>query len=102
MNIYVSNISFSADEEDLELAFSEFGAVSSVKIVIDRETGKSRGFGFVEMDDEDEALNAIESLNGFELLGRELVVRKANPPKSGGGGGGGQGYQNKRGGKNKY
>ena len=98
MNIYVSNISFSAEEEDLELAFAEFGVVSSVKIIQDRDTGKSRGFGFVEMDDDDEAQNAIDSLNGFELLGRELVVRKANPPKGGGGGG----YQNKGGRRNKY
>ncbi len=98
MNIYVSNISFSAEEEDLELAFSEYGTVDSVKIIMDRETGKSRGFGFVEMDDEDEGQNAIDALNGIEFMGRELVVRKAYPKKNGQG----QGGPRNKGGKNRY
>lgn len=81
MNIYVSNISFSLDEEDLEKAFAEFGSVSSVKIIVDKFTGKSRGFGFVEMDDDNEAKNAIKQLNGSDLGGRELQVKEALPKK---------------------
>lgn len=79
MNIYVSNIPFSIDEEGLEQTFSDFGKVSSVKIITDKFTGKSRGFGFVEMEDDDEAQNAIEALNETELNGRALQVKKALP-----------------------
>lgn len=79
MNIYVSNISFSLDEEDLSQAFAEYGGVSSVKIIVDKFTGKSRGFGFVEMDNDAEAKNAIKNLDGFELGGRELQVKEARP-----------------------
>jgi RNA recognition motif-containing protein len=95
MNIYVSNISFSMTEGDLQQAFEEFGEVSSVKIITDKFTGKSKGFGFVEMDNDAEAETAIEQLNGTQLGGRELQVKKALPKKENGGGGyggGGGGY----------
>lgn len=106
MNIYVSNISFSLTEGDLQDAFAEFGEVSSVKIITDKFTGKSKGFGFVEMDNDNEASNAIDQLNGAELGGRELQVKKALPKKegtggggySGGGSGGGNRYGSDRGG----
>ena len=92
MNIYVSNISFSMTEGDLQQAFEEFGEVSSVKIITDKFTGKSKGFGFVEMDNDGEAENAIEQLNGTQLGGRELQVKKALPKKENSGGGYGGGY----------
>lgn len=88
MEIYVGNISFGLSEGDLQDAFEQFGAVSQLKIVTDRETGRSRGFGFVTMDDAEQARAAIESLNGQELDGRALSVREATPraPRQGGGG----------------
>ncbi|MCS6820254.1 MAG: RNA-binding protein [Microscillaceae bacterium] len=81
MNIYVSNIAFSISEEELEQQFAEFGSVSSVKIIVDRETGRSKGFGFVEMDSDEEAHRAINGLNGKTLKGRDLQVKKAFPRK---------------------
>ena len=97
MNIYVGNISFSVTETDLREAFEAFGAVDSAKIIEDRYSGRSRGFGFVEMPNQEEAENAIASLNGKELQGRELKVNEAKPrtdrPRGGGGGfGGGRRY----------
>lgn len=96
-NIYVGNLSFRTNEMDLEAAFASFGAVERVTIVKERETGRSRGFGFVEMPNADEAQRAIASLNGRDLGGRQLQVNEARPreerPRSGGGGGyGGGGY----------
>ena len=82
MNLYVGNIPFNTAENDLKTAFEEFGAVSSVKIITDRYTGQSRGFGFVEMENKDEALNAISSLDGTELSGRKIVVNEARPRES--------------------
>ena len=107
MNIYVSNISFSLTESDLENAFAEFGGVSSVKIITDKFTGKSKGFAFVEMDNDGEAENAIEQLNGTELSGRAIQVKKALPKKENTGGsynGGGNRYNSERGGdrRNNY
>jgi len=95
MDIYVGNVSFGASEGDLQEAFEQFGAVSSVKIITDRETGRSRGFAFITMDNDDEARAAIEGLNGQEIDGRELSVREATPraPRQGGGGGGGGGFR---------
>ena len=81
MNIYVANISFRAREQDLKELFSQYGEVSSVKIVTDRETGRSRGFGFVEMPNDSEGKNAIAKLNGAELSDRNLVVNEARPSK---------------------
>ncbi len=88
MNIYVGNMSYSTTEEELRQAFGEFGEVTEVKIVMDRQTGRPRGFGFVEMPDDDAANKAIEALNGKDLGGRTLVVNKARPKREGGGGGG--------------
>lgn len=79
MSIYVGNLSYRLDEEELRSAFEAFGEVVSVKIVMDRETGRSRGFGFVEMADEENTDSAIEALNGQDLAGRPLVVNKARP-----------------------
>jgi len=77
MNIYVSNISFKSDENELREAFEKYGEVSSAKIIKDRDTGRSRGFGFVEMPDDSEAATAISSLNGANLGGRPLTVNEA-------------------------
>ncbi len=79
MNIFVSNLSFSVNDEDLRGFFEEFGKVDSSRIVLDRETRKSRGFGFVEMSDDNEARKAIESLDGASVEGRPLKVNEARP-----------------------
>jgi RNA recognition motif-containing protein len=96
MNIYVGNLSRNVTEEDLQQAFKDFGEVASVKMIKDRYSGESRGFGFVEMPDKAEAQSAIDGLNGKELKGQALKVNEARPQKSrerGGGGGGGGGYR---------
>jgi cold-inducible RNA-binding protein len=87
MNIYVGNLSYSTSESNLETMFSEFGTVESVRIITDRETGRSKGFGFVDMPDDEEANSAIEALNGREIDGRTLRVNEARPKTEGGGGG---------------
>lgn len=91
MNIYVGNLSFDATEEDVREVFEAFGKVESAKIVQDKYSGRSRGFGFVEMPSEDEAKAAISGLNGKEVKGRALSVNEARPrsekPRGGGGGG---------------
>jgi RNA recognition motif-containing protein len=79
MNIYVGNLSYGMSEGELRDAFSAFGDVSSVKILMDRETGRSRGFGFVEMPNQSEGESAISNLNGKELGGRALRVNEARP-----------------------
>jgi RNA recognition motif-containing protein len=89
MNIYVGNLAYAVKESELETIFGEFGQVVSVKIVSDRDTGRSKGFGFVEMQDEADGETAIEALNGKEMSGRAVVVNKARPKPAGGGGGGG-------------
>lgn len=78
-NIYVGNLSFRATEDDVRNAFSAHGEVSSVNIIMDRETGRSRGFAFVEMPNSEEASSAIESLNGQEIAGRGITVNEARP-----------------------
>lgn len=83
--LYVGNLPFSVSEQDLIELFSQAGPVDSAQIVIDRETGRSRGFGFVEVDSKEAASAAIEQLNGFEMDGRSLVVNKARPKESRGG-----------------
>ena len=88
MNIYVGNLSYKATEEDLRQAFEAFGQVESVAIIKDKFTGRSRGFGFVEMPDEADAQSAIDGLNGKEFEGRALNVNKARPRAEGGRGGG--------------
>ncbi len=92
-NIYVGNLSFRTTEQDLDAAFSAYGQVDRVQIVKDRETGQSRGFGFVEMANPAEADKAIASLQGTDLMGRTLTVNEAQPrePRTGGGGFGGGG-----------
>ncbi len=79
MNIYVGNLSYSLTESELRNAFAQFGDVSSVKILVDRETGRSRGFGFVEMPNQAEAAAAVAHLNGKDLDGRALRVNEARP-----------------------
>ena|SRR5436190_14277848 len=95
--LYVGNLSFRVTSEDLQEYFGAAGAVESANVVYDRETGRSRGFGFVEMGSEDEATAAISQFNGQEYDGRNMVVNEARPredrPRGGGGGGGGGGYR---------
>ena len=79
MNIYVGNLSYGMSENELRDAFSAYGEVSSVKILMDRETGRSRGFGFVEMPNQKEAEAAVAQLNGKDLDGRALRVNEARP-----------------------
>ena len=89
MSIYVGNLSYEVTKEDLTTVFEEYGTVSRVSLPSDRETGRPRGFGFVEMASEDEESKAIESLDGAEWMGRELRVNKARPRENNRGGGGG-------------
>lgn len=89
--LYVGNLSFQTQEDELRSAFSQYGEVVDVRIMTDRDTGRSRGFGFVEMSDAGAAESAINALNGAELDGRSLRVNEARPQESRGGGGGGGG-----------
>ncbi len=105
MNIFAGSLPFKLQEADLQGIFEEFGEVSSTKIITDKVTGRSKGYGFIEMPNDDEANKAIEELNGSEIEGREIVVNVAQERKrdsrSGGGfnrGGGRGGYGNNRGG----
>jgi cold-inducible RNA-binding protein len=93
MRLYVGNLSYTTTEEGLREAFEEYGQVESATIVTDRETGRPRGFGFVEMPSDEEAQSAIDAMNGQQLDGRPLTVNEAQarPPRGGGGGGGGRG-----------
>jgi cold-inducible RNA-binding protein len=79
MNIYVGNIAFKATADDLRQLFEQYGTVKNVTVITDRETGRSRGFGFVEMSNASEAKTAIEALHGTDLLGRPLTVNEARP-----------------------
>ena len=79
MNIYVGNLSYRTNDKDLEELFAKFGAVKSAKVIMDRETGKSKGFGFIEMEDSAAGAKAIEALNGNENEGRTLRVNEAQP-----------------------
>ena len=92
MNIYVGNLSYDTTEEGLKALFEEFGQVESVSIIKDRETGRTRGFGFVQMPDNTEGQNAIDGANGKDLDGRELKVNEAREKSGGGGRRGGGGY----------
>ena len=91
MNIYVGNLPFEIDDEQLETTFTPYGEVSSARVILDRFSGRSRGFGFVEMPDNAQAETAIQTLNGQDFQGRPLTVNEARPreDRSGGGGGGG-------------
>ncbi len=79
MNIYVGNLTYATTNEELASTFAEFGTVDAARVVIDRESGRSKGFGFVEMSDNAAANNAIEALNGKELNGRRILVNEARP-----------------------
>jgi cold-inducible RNA-binding protein len=99
MNLYVGNLPYSTTDQDLHDAFSEYGTVTSASVIMDRETGRSRGFGFVEMPEDEEARAALQGLAGQDFNGRPLTVNEARPradrgPRGGGGGprgGGGRG-----------
>jgi len=100
--LYVGNLAYAVRDEDLNQAFGQFGTVTSAKVMMDRDTGRSKGFGFVEMGSDAEAQSAIEGMNGQSLSGRAIVVNEARPredrpggfrgPYGGGGGGTGGGY----------
>lgn len=93
MTIYIGNLSFQATEEDLREVFAEYGKVSRVSLPTDRETGRKRGFAFVEMEDEEKEALAIAELDGAEWLGREIRVNKAKPRQGAGrSGGNGNGF----------
>ena len=103
--LYVGNLPYGVRDNDLEQSFGQFGAVTSARVMMERDTGRSKGFGFVEMASDAEAQAAIQGMNGQPLGGRSLVVNEARPmeprpPRSGGGfgGGGGGGYRNEGGG----
>lgn len=81
MNIYVSNLEFTIDEEDLKQAFSQYGTVDTIKIIIDRKTKKSKGYAFIEMPSDNEAQKAIEALNNYMARGRKMQVKKAENKK---------------------
>jgi RNA recognition motif-containing protein len=113
MNIYISNLNFKVTSEELEQLFADFGTVTSAKVINDRETGRSRGFGFVEISDDSDAQRAIEELNQAEFQGKTINVTEAKPrtdkPRGSFGGGndrrsgGGGGYSSdRRGGGNRY
>lgn len=88
MNIYVGNLSWNLKDQDLQNLFSQYGEVTSAKIVLDKFTNRSKGFGFVEMANDDEAKAAIEALNGTEVDSRSIVVNESRPKEGGSGGGG--------------
>jgi cold-inducible RNA-binding protein len=90
--LYVGNLAYSVTEADLREVFAEAGNVADVKVVLDRESGRPRGFAFVEMSADDEAAKAMETLNGREIQGRAISVSEARERASGGGGGGGRGH----------
>ena len=105
MNIFVAKLSYDTTSEDLQSLFSNYGEVSSAKVIFDRETGRSKGFAFVEMPNDDEGNSAISELNETELDGRTIVVKVARPREDRGGGynrgGGGGGYGGGGGGYNR-
>lgn len=98
MNIFVAKLNYATTEDTLRSAFEFFGEVDSVKIIIDRETDRSKGYGFVEMPNDEEGQAAIDAINGSQLDGREIVAKKAEPRGQGGGGRGGFGGGGGRGG----
>ncbi len=100
MDIYVGNLAYEVHDDDLQTAFAAFGEVESARVIMDRDTGRSRGFGFVKMPNNEEGQAAVDALNDSELEGRPIRVREAEErqPRSGGGGGGGGGGGNRGGG----
>jgi RNA recognition motif-containing protein len=102
MNIYVGNISFDATDEAIRQAFESFGEVASARIIKDKYTGQSRGFGFVEMPGQIQAQAAIRGLNGKELVGKQISVNEARPRNDQGRSGGQGGRMDYSGGRNRY
>jgi len=96
-NLYVGNLSFDVDQKELEELFTSFGEVVSADLIMDRQTGRPRGFGFVEMGQEEDAKKAIEALDGKDLKGRDLTVNVAKPKNESSGGG--NGHSSSRGGR---
>ena len=102
MTIYIGNLSFQAEQEDLLDLFSQYGEVKSASLPLDRETGRKRGFGFVEMTNDDDEQKAIDDLQNVEWMGRMIRVNKATPRERSGGGRGGHGGGGGRGGDGGY
>jgi len=107
MNIYVGNLDYQLTEDNLKAAFQAYGDVESVRIITDRDTGRPKGFGFIEMPEKEEALKAIEALNGTELGGRKITVNESRPRpqrnnRRGGFGGGGRRGGSGGGGRNRF
>lgn len=98
MKLFVGRLPYEMTEENLRELFEKVGAVASAKVVMDRYTGRSRGFGFVEMESQDDAKKAMDELDGSEVMGRSIVVKKANEGDREGGGGGGGGRPPRSGG----
>lgn len=97
-NLYVGNMSFSTTEDQLRQVFAQYGTVTKVQLIMDRETGRPRGFGFVEFNNDEHAKAAMAALSGANVDGRNLTVNEAKPREGGGGGGGGGGGRGGRGG----
>ena len=103
MNIYVGNLSYQTTEDELRDLFAEFGDVVRAKLIVDKFTGQSKGFGFVEMSNNSEAQKAMDELNGRDVNGRSVTVNQARPRQERSrGGGGGRGYGGGNGGGNRY
>ena len=98
MNIYIANLSYEVNDNDLKELFAQYGTVTSAKVINDRDTGRSRGFGFVEMSNKEEALKAINELNNATYDGKTISVNEARPKSDRGEGGGGYGNNRNSGG----
>ena len=102
MKLYVGNLPYNISDDQLRDAFARFGTPDTATVIIDRSTGQSKGFGFVEFGDDNEAKNAISALSGQQYGGRALTVNEARPKTGGGGGGGGRGGYGGGGGRDRY
>jgi cold-inducible RNA-binding protein len=102
MNIFVAKLNYETTDDDLRTLFEGYGEVDSAKVIMDRDTGRSKGFGFVEMPNDDEAREAINDLNETNFQDRDIVVKKARPREDRGGGGGGRGGYGGGGGRGGY
>jgi RNA recognition motif-containing protein len=100
--LYVGNLAYQVDDGQLQQLFGQFGTVQNAQVIMDRDTGRSKGFGFVEMGSDQEAQAAIEGLNGKDVEGRALTVNEARPKTDGGGRGGGGGGYGGGGGRRRY
>ena len=103
MDIYVGNLPYEADDQQLQELFAQHGTVTSARVIVDKFSGESKGFGFVEMPEKSEALAAIKATNEQDFMGRPLRVNESQPkPRSGGGGGGGGGHRDGGGKRNRW